>query len=298
MVEDWVQSSEVNRRYFEQFQLIWKESLQLTATTSIDENKAWQNFKRRVKREQAHAQKVSRFGWWRIAAAILVVAGAAWFTSSLLNKGTRKPELMNIASVNEVKKETLPDGSEATLNKHSVLTYPSFFPGKTREVKLKGEAFFTIKPNKEKPFIITVNDVLVKVVGTSFNVKSQDGVTEVIVETGVVQVIKDGKMTELRAGERTSFTTTDTAATKQVSDDKLYNYYVSRTFVCDNTPLWKLVEKLNEAYGENIRIEKESLRKLPLTVTFDDESLDTILAIISETLLVKVTRKDKEIILH
>ena len=105
-------------------------------------------------------------------------------------------------------------------------------------------------------------------------------------------------MVELKAGEKTSLSQADTVAAKQVSDDKLYNYYVSKTFVCDNTPLWKLVEKLNEAYGTNIRIEREELRKLPLTVTFDEESLDTILDIISQTLMIKISRNDNEIILR
>jgi len=78
----------------------------------------------------------------------------------------------------------------------------------------------------------------------------------------------------------------------------LYNYYISRTFVCDNTPLWKLVEKLNEAYGANIRIGREELRKLPLNVTFADESLDVILTIIGQTLMIKITKGHNEIVLQ
>ena len=122
--------------------------------------------------------------------------------------------------------------------------------------------------------------------------------TEVIVETGIVQVTKGNEVVELKAGERISLETAGTTEQKEKSDDKLYNYYVSRTFVCDNTPLWKLVEKLNEAYGENIRIGREELRKLPLTVTFDDESLDVILGIISETLMIKITKEGNEIVLQ
>ena len=297
LVEEWISSSEVNRHYFQHFQLIWNESKELAVTAPIDENIAWQKFQRRVKKEEAR-KNPGWFGWWRIAASILIIVGGIWFTSSILNKGTTEAEILSIASVNEVKKDTLPDGSVATLNKHSVLTYPSSFKGKTRKVKLEGEAFFKVKANKEKPFIIDVNDVQVKVVGTSFNVKSNNRVIEVIVETGIVQVTKDRQMIELQAGERTSLGQNDTVATKQVSDDKLYNYYVSKTFVCDNTPLWKLVEKLNEAYNANIRIEREELRKLPLTVTFDEESLDTILNIISQTLMIKISRNDNEIILR
>lgn len=299
LVEEWINSSEANRHYFQHFQLIWNESQKLAATTVVDENKAWQRFQRRVKKTESVPARIRSFGWWRIAASILIVAGAAWFTSTLLEKGSADPEIL-IASVSEVKRDTLPDGSVAVLNKHSELSYPARFKGKTRKVKLRGEAFFNIQPNKEKPFIIDVDDVQVKVVGTSFNIRSVNGLTEVIVETGIVQVTKGNEVVELKAGERISLETetVDTTAQKETSDDKLYNYYVSRTFVCDNTPLWKLVEKLNEAYGANIRIGREELRKLPLTVTFDDESLDVILTIISQTLLIKVSKGDNEIVLQ
>ena len=298
LVEEWVSSSEANRHYFQHFQLIWQESQQLAATIAVDENKAWQRFQRRVKKKKSAPAKIKAFGWWRIAASILIVAGAAWFTSTLLEKGSADPEMLNIASISEIKRDTLPDGSVAVLNKHSELSYPARFKGKTRKVKLRGEAFFNITPNKEKPFIIDVNDVQVKVVGTSFNIRSVNGLTEVIVETGIVQVTKGTEVIELKAGERISLEPVDTTSQKETSDDKLYNYYISRTFVCDNTPLWKLVEKLNEAYDANIRIGKEELRKLPLNVTFTDESLDVILKIISETLMIKVVKEDKEIVLQ
>jgi transmembrane sensor len=297
LVEEWVSSSEANRHYFQHFQLIWNESQKLAATTAVDENKAWQRFQRRVKKTESAPGKIKSFGWWRIAASILIVAGAAWFTSILLEKGSADPEILSIA-IKEVKRDTLPDGSVAVLNKHSELSYPARFKGKTRNVKLRGEAFFNITPNKEKPFIIDINDVQVKVIGTSFNIRSVNGRTEVIVETGIVQVTKGNEVIELKAGERISLETVDSTAQKEKSDDKLYNYYISRTFVCDNTPLWKLVEKLNEAYGANIRIGREELRKLPLNVTFADESLNVILNIISETLMIKIIKEENEIVLQ
>ena len=193
----------------------------------------------------------------------------------------------------------LPDGSNALLNEGSTLKYPDSFSGQaSREVSLIGEGFFDIKHDPTKPFVVHTGKLSTTVLGTSFNVRSVNGATEVIVETGVVQVTRNGVTVELRAGEQTSLVNADTSLQKQETEDKLYNYYVSKTFVCDNTPLWKLVEKLNEAYDARIRIEKASLRKLPLTVTFDQESLDTILDVISQTLVIKVSKKDNEIILR
>jgi ferric-dicitrate binding protein FerR (iron transport regulator) len=77
----------------------------------------------------------------------------------------------------------------------------------------------------------------------------------------------------------------------------LYNYYVTHEFVCDDTPLWKLVEVLNEAYGSHIEIANPDLRNLPLTATFHNEPLDRTLSIISETFSITVEHQNEKIIL-
>ncbi|HEX2533952.1 MAG TPA: DUF4974 domain-containing protein, partial [Chitinophagaceae bacterium] len=68
--------------------------------------------------------------------------------------------------------------------------------------------------------------------------------------------------------------------------------------VCDRTPLWKLVAVLNEAYGSDIRISRPALRSLPLTATFQDESLEAILDVISQTFDIRVERDGSTIVLH
>ncbi|MFA6085429.1 FecR family protein [Mucilaginibacter sp.] len=66
----------------------------------------------------------------------------------------------------------LPDGSKVLLNAASSLTYPTTFTGNTRHVELKGEAYFEVAKNKEKPFIVKANDAEIKVLGTHFNVSA------------------------------------------------------------------------------------------------------------------------------
>ncbi len=297
-VEDWVRLSPDNQQYFNQFKQIWDQSSELAAVNVVDENEAWSRFQQRIHKEEPAPVKKKTNRWMRIAASLVIIAGSAFLTNVLLNKPAAPIQTMAVNTVNEVKADTLPDGSIATLNKHSGISYPSEFKGNTRNVQLQGEAFFSVKPDKKKPFIINVNDVQIKVVGTSFNVKNGLKGTEVIVETGIVQVMKGDKMIELKAGERTFLPKIDTVITKELSGDKLYNYYVSRTFVCDNTPLWKLVDKLNEAYGANIIIGRKELRRMAITVTFNEESLDKIVNIISQTLMLKVTTKENAIILN
>jgi ferric-dicitrate binding protein FerR (iron transport regulator) len=135
----------------------------------------------------------------RIAALFLIIAGAA-ILYYVLNSDQKIKNITAHAD-NKILKDTLPDGSVITLNKNASLVYPEKFKGDTRSVSLTGEAFFEISPNKEKPFVIGVNDVMVKVVGTSFNIRSSRGTTEVIVESGIVQVTRHHKTVELRHGQ-------------------------------------------------------------------------------------------------
>lgn len=202
-----------------------------------------------------------------------------------------------ISTANEVKIDTLSDGSIITLNKASTLSYPSQFKGDKRAVALKGEAFFNITPNKKKPFIISIDSIEVTVVGTSFNIKEEKGSTEVVVETGIVQVKSGRQKVELRAGERLVIQSGGNLAKDKISD-KLYNYYRSKEFVCDNTPLWKLVEVINKAYDSQVEIGREELRNLPMNATFNNESLDQVLNVISLTFDIKVTKRDNRIILE
>jgi ferric-dicitrate binding protein FerR (iron transport regulator) len=85
---------------------------------------------------------------------------------------------------------------------------------------------------------------------------------------------------------------------KVANTDQLYNYYRSKLFVADNTPLWRVVEILNEAYDANIVIENDQHRDLPLTTTFKDESLDNILHIITETFKITAVKENGKIILR
>src|SRR3546814_17421332 len=67
----------------------------------------------------------------------------------------------------DLRNVTLADGSVVTLNKNSELSYPRRFTGSSRTVSLQGEAFFDVETDREKPFVISVNDVEVEVTGRS-----------------------------------------------------------------------------------------------------------------------------------
>lgn len=87
------------------------------------------------------------------------------------------------------------DGTKVYLNSGTTLEFPSRFDGKVRSVILKGEAYFDVARNVSKPFVVEVDEMKVKVLGTSFNVKSyvdEPGVYTTLVE-GCVAILRDGQ---------------------------------------------------------------------------------------------------------
>jgi transmembrane sensor len=98
----------------------------------------------------------------------------------------------------------LPDGSKVWLNAASSLRYPTSFTGKDREVELKGEAYFEVAKNEEKPFRVRVNDIAVSVLGTSFNIMAypDEPVVKTTLEEGTVKVLRGSKGIILYPGQQ------------------------------------------------------------------------------------------------
>jgi len=295
-VQEWLLADAENQRYYEHFRIIWEESRTLTAQRTIDENAAWERFKKLVAEEEERPKSIAlrpNFSWARAAAmlTLIVVSGA------LIYFLKRNHNEMIVAQANgKVVTDTLSDGSVVVLNKNASLSYPQDFTGNTREVVLNGEAFFTITPNKTKPFIIKANGVSIRVVGTSFNVKTGKDKTEVIVETGIVEVSKKNNSIKVKPHEK-AVVLKNQNPEKESNTDELYNYYRTKEFVCNDTPLWRLADILQEAYGVPIRIENDSIRNKQINTTFRDESLDHILTVVSETLGVTVEKTNAGVVL-
>jgi ferric-dicitrate binding protein FerR (iron transport regulator) len=290
VVRSWMEQSADNKKYYEHFRLIWDESKKVELASTINENDAWEKFKTGLQngsfQKPAHlpetiALKPRRiFSRLAVAATVLLTIGIAAYFYSI--SGT------TIASGDKVLVKTLPDNSVITLNKNSEISYKKSFNKTDRHLALSGEAFFNVTPNKQKPFEIEVDNIKVTVVGTSFNINEDKKGTEVIVETGVVTVQLKDKIIKLLPGQKTFISKGSQELLVQPNHNKLYNYYRTNKFICNNTPLSELVEILNKSYNANIKILNPEIANLRLTTQFNKESLDEILNIISETLDLKI----------
>ncbi|MDB5089035.1 MAG: hypothetical protein JWR09_3029 [Mucilaginibacter sp.] len=140
--------------------------------------------------EEEEPRKRFRLIAWFSAAAVFVA-----ITSIFTYYYIIAPKLNNdLAAVKWLQKTTKPtiksvitlaDGTVVTLNSATTLKYPDSFSGKTREVYLDGEAYFDVHKDHEHPFIIHTNKMNVRVLGTSFNVKSYQ--SEFLSETTLIR---------------------------------------------------------------------------------------------------------------
>lgn len=299
LVQDWLLADTGNKAYFDELRKVWDTSLQLAAASKVDENKAWQRFRQRVQKGDtdlpAPAPAVipvtqKQFRWRKIAAAVILLIGLA--TAAYFIYQEPGVEQVIAETTGDTLTERLPDGSMVMLNKASSITYPASFKGDKRTVKLKGEAFFNVTPDKKKPFVISVNDIEVTVIGTSFNIKEANGSTDVIVETGIVRVTRDGETVELHAGEQLHAEANNMFEKSEVTDN-LHSYYRSRVFICDETPLSKLVTALEEAYHVKIHFKNgEALKNLRINITLKNETIGRVMELISATLNLTITKTD------
>lgn len=282
--EKWKSEDPENRRYAEGYKKLWEESRTLAKKSLVDEDAAWDRFRSKLHHREQEKAKVIPLKWFRFsaaAAAILVVCITAfWYFH-------QSAQQIQYAAVNVPVEKVLPDSTVINLNKNSSVRYEA---GKERKVALKGEAFFNVKKDAVKPFRVYVQDAVVTVLGTSFHVREGETKIEVSVETGLVQVIWKNDTTLVRPGEKITLNENSGESEKEAAKGALYRHFIDGDIVCDHTPLDQLVETLQQAYGAKIQIIDNQIKKLTITTTFHNMELDDILAIISETLGVRIEK--------
>ena len=298
-IELWTKESEGNRKYFDHCKLIFDKTFEVKTLQEFDADAAWARMKSKLQPERGRtvAFPVERSGRnliWRVAASILIVFGIGYFAYNL----TSSPPSSEVQLIAETatKTDTLPDGSDVFLNKQTELVYTYDKQKKNRVVKLKGEAYFNINQDKENNFVIEVDGVFIRDIGTSFNVKAypDENTIEVVVEEGKVMFYTDtdSGIYLSEKGKGIYNRTTKNFSIEQPEENVLA--YKTKLFSFTDTDLRTAVATLNEVYDKKIVL-SENLNSCRLTVSFDNEDVDEIAAIMAETLGLTIHKSGSEI---
>lgn len=294
-----LQSSEYKKE-FEKIKSMWNQSAPNEIQSIPDVDTEWTALYNRLELNKVkHASKESfldklyfyfQFAFapkWKAAlggAFVIILLATSLF---IRNGRDFNPQLKLIATGNkELKEVQLPDGSIVKINSGSSIQFPEKFDENIREVKLNGEAFFSVTKNSH-PFVVVTNNAKVTVLGTKFDVCSRGDKTEVVVKEGKVKLAQKERNDNgvyLLKGQASSVTQNfDPGLPEEVNSDYLLGW-MSGKLVFDETPLSEIVAELERFYDVPISAENINLNSYTLTGSFKNRDVDSVLTMICLTL--------------
>ena len=187
----------------------------------------------------------------------------------------------------------LPDGSLVWLNSGSTLTCPTVFDSRSRNVELKGEAFFEVVKNPKVPMIVTAGNIKVKVYGTRFNVNSflDSGAIETTLVDGKVTIIPGDSREEyqLSPGYTAHYSPEDQKIQmSKVTEMDAFTGWKEGKLLFQNEPFSEIVKKLERWYNVDIQLSDASIGTYTLYATFFDENIEEILNIFSGSIPIQI----------
>ncbi|AEI51244.1 FecR family protein [Runella slithyformis] len=295
----------------------------------LNQKAVWANIEdiiSEVKEAEEQTGAVQRF-WhsmaFRWAASLLFLAGAAWFWTvrkpdhqvsyqDLITAAEEKSPRQEVANNDPITKTIhLEDGTTVHLEKGGRLSFPVHFETKRREVVLSGEAFFEVAENPAKPFYVYANELITRVLGTSFRISALENGKQVTVkvQTGRVSVFKQNRVDIadpetkgllLLPNQQAVFNRTNEALNRSLVEVPVpiiaQSPRVKRQF--EEVKVSEVFKELEKLFGVEIRYNEDALSDCILTTTISDDSLYDQLEVICQTIGAGYKEIDAQIIIE
>lgn len=259
--------------------------------------------------------KIQGLSWYRLGLAasflMILVAAYALLGKPIFSKNDPLKGVEIVNTTNIPQKITLNDGSIVTLQPNSVITFPEKFGEHNRIVYLKGEGFFHVKRDTNKPFYVYAGDLVTEVLGTSFTVKSYEHgrTAEVIVTSGKVLVYNalQGKSTEeiglpkrvLTPNQKIIYEkTTHQLISKLVEEPIIVNQPKSaESLSFQEEAVVNILKKMSILYGVTIQ-PNAALQDCYFTGDLNDLGFHTQLDVICKSINAQVIQTDTTIVVE
>ncbi len=239
---------------------------------------------------------------WMIAASIAVILGVLGvFNQKIFNTSIEYAEY----KADKIKQITLPDRSQVWLGKGSTIKYAVSFENlENRKILLEGDAFFNVRKNPEKPFIVETNQGKVEVLGTSFKVNATENTKgiEVAVIEGKVKVELKSLAVEspiiLKKNQKVEVLGSNTSNIEKLNAEQTSAYakYTREELYFKNTPLEEVFEILGIAYGKEFKIADSNISQMGFNGKYSESTLKEILSSIEIAANLKIIEKqDKQL---
>ncbi|NLT49779.1 MAG: FecR family protein [Ignavibacteria bacterium] len=293
--EEWLNSSDENKTLFEKLLQAWNISPEANPNDFPDVENEWKILYNRLDLDNIDKQlykvkkvpgetkllssKTLRPVLTGVFSLVIVVFVLLFYSES--NQTEVWKEVT--ASDKEILKIQLSEGSTIILNKKSKVKFPAEFDENKREIKLFGEAFFSVKKDKKRPFIVFTSNAKTTVLGTKFNVNGHEEKTEVIVKEGLVNLSPLSEESEginIKENE-ISIITKDNKISLPGKINADYRLgWVEGKLIFDNTSLANAIPQIEKFYGVKISADQGEYLNAGFTGTFKKQKIDDVLDII------------------
>lgn len=281
---------------------VWEESAITCRTTTDEQN---EEYKQEARKLLTAIERRSKRTWYRFGAitaslavfVVLIWGGFNFIHNTFLSEIT----LLEVnTSYGEKKQLILPDGTQLILNSCSYVRYPKQFENRERCIELEGEGYFKVAHNDAIPFKIHTGRFDVRVLGTSFNVKSYDvdEIVSVSVETGKVQVDIPDAMMKLAAGEQIRINTISKEYNMRKDSELQVAAWVRGSLYFNSTPVRDVAKELERAYHCHIRFDPNHKFENLISGEHDNKDLESVLKSIEFTSNIKYTKDGRNILLY
>lgn len=242
-------------------------------TIDFDPGKGWARFSKRIEEEQQQQMIVRRKRTNRLQyAAVLFIPVALAALFFLSNPAPLQNTPANCfssfkAGMGEMKKINLPDGSQVWLNAQSELRYSCSFQGKAERVValIRGEAYFEVKHDEKRAFVVEVNKMKVKVYGTTFNINSYQKNVKATLLTGSIGATAGKQSLMLKPGQQATFNPSQNSFAVKTVDAAADALWRTGTINFDNTRLKEIAEVVERQYGYKFYFQSVSQQNLRFT---------------------------------
>lgn len=286
VIEKWMESSKENCKLAKDIQMMSFAVDMLQVASQVDKEEELTKIHSRMGGRTNNRYLIIRKWVQKAAVVLFIPVLAGWALQMYLN---RKPQMTT--QTIEVKTSpgmtasvVLPDSSVVILNSSSALTYSPQFTGETREVSLSGEAFFSVKKNEKKRFVVnTSHGASVTVYGTEFNVDAYKDSKEVLTTlvTGKIgfsfQRGKEKKELVMSPGQKAAYNVEQKTVKLSKANIEVETSWKDGRLVFNDTPFEQVLKSLSKHYGVEFVFAKESLRGNSFTGVFVNQRLERIL---------------------
>lgn len=295
LLQMWLKSDSKNQKIFDKYKKTFELTKNYTNSevSALEIEREWDIIASRINfssfqdfgGKTTHRKSYILYAAAAMLALVMLVGGGLLYLDSTMST--------NLTAEESVLKTNLSDGSQVALNIHSTLEYSKGFNKKQREVKLSGDAYFEVSHNVKKPFVVKTSLVSIEVIGTKFYAEERDSGVFVAVSEGKVRVYDSSnpqKELILNPNENTFFNPMEKNPEKNIGNNPNLISWSNRQLNFENVPLSIVVKDLERTYHVKIVLKNTEIGKCRLNVSFNDESLDSVLKIIETTLNLRIIK--------